>query len=205
MSLKFQGLYVIQTRECVDANNDVYKIGQSKNIGKALQKYPDGSKVFLVIECPNAAQHKNKIIRIFKKDSETETTYGKDFLKYDINMIFNLVNDYAYVMNKNFKICKTPFIITKYDENNKYILPKDRIVNNVICEKVNTYDETSQILEIINKNINTTKKLYRKLVEFFSVINKQELSTDEIKTYENIIVNSYNQIINLEDIKNGIS
>jgi hypothetical protein len=204
-SLNFKGIYVIQTRECVDANNNIYKIGQSKNIGKALQKYPNGSKVFYIIECLEPIKYKNKIIKLLKNNSILELNSKKDFVNCHIYTITNFVHDYLFLVNTTFRICKTPFIIKTVDENNKYILPKDRDINNVVCETIDYENLTSQILDVIDNNLNRNKKLYRIMIETLNICkNEQNINTKDLEKLQNLSINFYSTIVDLQNMKNEI-
>jgi hypothetical protein len=201
-SLNFKGIYVIQTRECVDANNNIYKIGQSKNIGKALQKYPNGSKVFYIIECLEPIKYKNKIIKLLKKCIKPELNYGNEFFNLDKDIIIDLIHNYVCFLNLNFRICKTTFIIKTVDENNKYILPKDRDINNVVCETIDYENLTSQILDVIDNNIISHKESYKNLINHVNICKKEDkLNTESLQEYQNLLQIYINTILKLESIK----
>jgi hypothetical protein len=47
-------IYLIQTRECINKNENTFKIGRSRQENcKRLDDYPKGSKVLLCTNCNN--------------------------------------------------------------------------------------------------------------------------------------------------------
>ena len=45
-----EGVYIMHTRECLNANLPIYKLGRSNNLGNRVKQYPNGSKIMLMIK-----------------------------------------------------------------------------------------------------------------------------------------------------------
>ena len=91
ISLNFQGLYLLQTREFVDSNKPIYKIGRSNKISQRLHRYPNGSIVHLVIECKDSKIHESQLINLFKNDFKLKPYYGLEYFIGDKNEMINTI------------------------------------------------------------------------------------------------------------------
>jgi excinuclease UvrABC nuclease subunit len=49
----YEGIYLVQEREFIKTNEDVYKIGKSNNLSQRVRGYPKGSRLLLLILCKN--------------------------------------------------------------------------------------------------------------------------------------------------------
>jgi len=134
ISLNFQGLYLLQTREFVDSNKPIYKIGRSNKISQRLHRYPNGSIVHLVIECKDSKIHESQLINLFKNDFKLKPYYGLEYFIGDKNEMINTIIKYITTIYNNVKIIKEPIKIYKYNENDKYILFSERAINNIVIE-----------------------------------------------------------------------
>ena len=134
ISLNFQGLYLLQTREFVDSNKPIYKIGRSNKISQRLHRYPNGSIVHLVIECKDSKIHESQLINLFKNDFKLKPYYGLEYFIGDKNEMINTIIKCITTIYNNVKIIKEPIKIYKYNENDKYILFSERAINNIVIE-----------------------------------------------------------------------
>ena len=89
-------IYIIHSAQHI--NENIYKIGRTKNISKRLKQYPNGSELLFTTTCNNSKLIENKIIHYLKNDSnyihykESGNEYFKcelENLKFDIQNIIN--------------------------------------------------------------------------------------------------------------------
>jgi len=205
MSLKFEGLYLMQTRECYDANNEVYKIGQSKNIYNGIQQYPNGSYVFFVIESLESKKHKDKVINLLKSNFTQKLNYGKDFFEGDKDILISLIVSYVSLFNTRYNILSEPILITKYTRDDEYILPMDRDINKAKCKINNNKDEILYLLKLNNfiKETNLKKRYYLESVYKDFIFNNEPI--DGLEDIYNKIIEKNNTIIeNFDNIENNL-
>ena len=93
MPLNFPGIYLLQTYSCIITNNTVYKIGMSNNLYRRLQDYPNGSLVYLAIECHNTKQHETNLINIFKTKFTNKPFYGTEYFEGDKTLMISTIID----------------------------------------------------------------------------------------------------------------
>ncbi len=61
-------IYLIQEREFIKCNEDVYKIGKTKQLNnKRIQTYPSNSKLFIQIICNDCDKNEKTLIELFKE------------------------------------------------------------------------------------------------------------------------------------------
>lgn len=91
-----EGIYLVHTREFLNSNKPIYKIGRSSNIVNRTRQYPNGSNVLCMLCCENSVECEAKLIELFKVKFTQETFYGKEYFsgnKYDmIKQIFNYIS-----------------------------------------------------------------------------------------------------------------
>ena len=91
-----EGIYLVHTREFLNSNKPIYKIGRSSNIVNRTKQYPNGSNVLCMLCCENSVECEAKLIELFKIKFTQETFYGKEYFsgnKYDmIKQIFNYIS-----------------------------------------------------------------------------------------------------------------
>ena len=195
----------MQTRECYDANNEVYKIGQSKNIYNGIQQYPNGSYVFFVIESLESKKHKDKVINLLKSNFTQKLNYGKDFFEGDKDILISLIVSYVSLFNTRYNILSEPILITKYTRDDEYILPMDRDINKAKCKINNNKDEILYLLKLNNfiKETNLKKRYYLESVYKDFIFNNEPI--DGLEDIYNKIIEKNNTIIeNFDNIENNL-
>lgn len=205
MSLNFEGLYLMQTRECYDSNNEVYKIGQSKNIYNGIQQYPNGSYVFFVIESLESKKYKDKVISLLKSNFTQKLNYGKDFFEGDKDSLISVIITFMYSFNDNLKILNEPILITKYTRNDEYILPIDRDINKAKCKTITNKDRILNSLKLTNFIKDKYLQIYNNLI---SVNNEYKNSDREDTAFEDLYNNfleKHNNYLELyDDLENNL-
>lgn len=156
--LNFEGIYVLQTREFVSTNEDIYKIGRSNNIGKRLYQYPNESKVFLIINTSNTKKIEADLIKIFTSKFINVRKIGSEYFKGNITEMIKTIKMYISENNIETNIIEEEFIIDRYTSEGEYICPSNRNINviNTIFSKKDEQIAHNNI-ELNNVNIKAIK------------------------------------------------
>lgn len=128
-----QSIYLLQEREFVNSNENVYKIGKTTQEGlRRLSNYPKGSRLLLQIHCNDCTKCEIEIIDIFKKnfisrDESKEHFQGSCELM--ITLIYEITkNDRIYSNSISKEINKDSTIPTTHkNKSNTKIIKKEEI------------------------------------------------------------------------------
>ena len=123
-------IYLLQEREFIKTNEQIYKIGKTKqNNNNRFKQYPKGSILLFQIICSNCDYIEKCLIKIFKQKYKHCTNIGNEYFegcfKDMIRIIYKNIeenedkiisNDNIELINKN----KNSYIdlIKDYTENN---------------------------------------------------------------------------------------
>jgi hypothetical protein len=131
-------IYLVQEREFIKTNEEIYKIGKSKQENlKRFNSYPKGSELLFQCVCNNCNKIENILIKLFKKKYELQKNIGNEYFKGNyIDMIkdiyftiFNTKDDKCYI--NNIELNKDNTISSVNEEINEV---KDKKYK---CEKCN--------------------------------------------------------------------
>ena len=103
-----EGVYIIHTREFINANLPIYKLGRSNNLSNRVKQYPNGSNIMCIMHCSNSILCEKNLIELFIKIFIRKKNYGNEYFEGDIDeMIFTIFN-YLYKDKfiKNIKLLK---------------------------------------------------------------------------------------------------
>jgi len=92
-------IYIIHERTFIQTNNNIYKIGRTKNIKKRLNGYTKGSKLLFTLPCKNSIILENKILNFLKNTNNKYyqcTEYGNEYYKCHLQ---DLINDIILINN----------------------------------------------------------------------------------------------------------
>lgn len=74
----FEYIYLLQTREYITNNEQVYKVGRTyQDELKRFNNYPKGSRLHLHISCLNSVEVERSIITEFNNLFQNVKLYGK--------------------------------------------------------------------------------------------------------------------------------
>lgn len=98
MSLNY--IYIIQTKESIDKNDNVYKVGMTKCGPKnRVSSYGTNSRLISLIEVKCAKTTEREILEELKKHFQQDRSYGIEYFKvYDIHKLLTIV---TAICNKN--------------------------------------------------------------------------------------------------------
>ena len=106
-------IYLLQEREFIKSNENIYKIGKSKQENlKRIINYPNGTKLLFQMSCNNCDYIESCLIKIFKKEFKNKKDIGYEYFEGDaldmIEVIYNyIINDIKKnkIINTNNKKC----------------------------------------------------------------------------------------------------
>ena len=124
----------MHTRECLNANLPIYKIGRSHNLGKRVKQYPTGSNIMFIIYCNNSIVCEKNLIQLFTKLFIRKKNYGNEYFEGDIDMMIFTIFKYLYK--------------DKFKNNNKL----KSIYNIESLEKVIEVNKVNKANEIVKVN-----------------------------------------------------
>lgn len=83
-------LYLIKEREFLKTNENVYKIGKTKNIKNRMPSYPKDSRVYVIYYCASDI-HKveKKLIREFDRLFKKRTDIGNEYYETDQDIVYH--------------------------------------------------------------------------------------------------------------------
>jgi hypothetical protein len=105
--MKTEGIYLLRKSEFINSNELIYKIGRSNNLTKRIGNYPNGSIVYLMIECENSKIHEAKLIKLFGTEYTNKLFYGKEFFEGSVKEMKKHIIDYvgSIMKYRGYQIC----------------------------------------------------------------------------------------------------
>ncbi len=61
-----ESIYLIHTREFVNSNKPIYRLGRGTDVINRINQYPLGSKVLFIMACNNSLKCEARLINILK-------------------------------------------------------------------------------------------------------------------------------------------
>ena len=173
---KIGNLYIIQEREFLHKNEDLYKIGRTGNLAKRICDYPKGSIVHFAIHSKNLIYDENEIYNIFCIKFKARPDIGKEYFEGNIRVMSDTISKYIY---------------------EDAILPVNTIEDEIKIEaKIIKKDVTIVIMEFLDtyrtelsEKIIKSKDVYQKLIDWVEIkkyamfISHTKMTRDLIKIY----------------------
>ena len=99
-------VYLLQEREFVHSNKNIYKIGKTKKPNfSRFQKYPKDSKLIYHAECPNCDEAEKEIMKLFDDKYNNRKDIGREYYEgCKLSMykdIFDISYKYLEIDKKN--------------------------------------------------------------------------------------------------------
>ena len=85
-------IYLAQTRDCFDKDNNVFKIGRTTNYEKRKTGYPKGTIFFLARLCLHAPAMERTILAKAETLYQKRTDYGNEYFEGDLHSMIDLIN-----------------------------------------------------------------------------------------------------------------
>jgi hypothetical protein len=135
-------VYLLQEREFVKSNEQVYKIGRTKQLNFArFRQYPKNSISFFQSYCDDCVVCENKIIKVFSKKYKKRIDIGQEYFEGNV---YDMIVQISIIVQKNIQ----DKIDNMYHENNSIKLRNEInaefFINKKLEKKTNTCQETRQ-------------------------------------------------------------
>ncbi|ARF10331.1 hypothetical protein Hokovirus_1_210 [Hokovirus HKV1] len=198
----YEFIYLIHVRESLRLNENIYKIGKTKQKNmKRIVNYPKGSELLLYIECTNCDMIETILINLFKTKYILVSDYGNEYFKGShINMIrdiTNIVNYYNYKYSSEQEILNEN--IQETSSNNKTLIDSENVIldknsidpenitpNNNIALNNDNISFDSEIQEFMKINNNTVMDEYKFLKNSIKKNTKNTNNNEDIENMKNI-------------------
>ena len=107
----FEYIYLLQTRESITNNEQVYKVGRTyQDELKRFNNYPKGSQLHLHISCLNSVEVERNIITEFNNLFQNVELYGKEYFKGNLldmmKVILNNISLSFDCLSSNYHYCQ---------------------------------------------------------------------------------------------------
>ena len=107
----FEYIYLLQTRESITNNEQVYKVGRTyQDELKRFNNYPKGSQLHLYISCLNSVEVERSIITDFNNLFQNVDLYGKEYFKGNLldmmKVILNNISLSFDCLSSNYHYCQ---------------------------------------------------------------------------------------------------
>lgn len=157
-------IYLIQTREFKNMNQNVYKIGKTKqdNLTR-INQYPKGSQLLLQQICHNCDILESLIIKEFRDKYIHRKDIGNEYFQGCYYEMIKDIHNKIITCMKDYKVED----IIKKNRDNVEDINKENIEKNNIQNQINN---NIKIKYIIN-NINSLSISHIKLKELYNIIN----------------------------------
>lgn len=189
-----QYIYMIQTREFVNSNEPIYKIGKTKQMNYTrFTQYPNGSIQLFQSVCNNCDILEQKIIKLFCSKYENQKRIGKEYFKGDVCF---MINDLCHMISNEIIVVPVKsFVMEKHSVTDE-VITEDKIVEK-IEDSVDDYLNLEVMYDgvVVEKDFecvqdDETKKFLCKQCKYYSTYYgniKQHYKTKKhMKNIENI-------------------
>ena len=94
-----EGIYLMHTRECLNANLLIYKLGRSHTLDKRIKQYPNGSSIICALPCNKSIICEQLLLDIFKKDFIHKKNYGNEYFEGNYELMVQSIIKILYNTN----------------------------------------------------------------------------------------------------------
>jgi hypothetical protein len=177
--IKINYIYLLQEREFIALNENIYKIGMTQlNNYARFSQYPNNSIMLFQMKCENCVKLEKIIIYILKKNFFRVKEIGNEYFKGDYTKMIQCIYDII----KNEKILTNTTITEKKNKHSKNTLKLIQHNKNIIKEKM--IKEYSSDSYAMRENIK-----YKELHNIMIKIGIDKENTVIFEKFMNIIKN----------------
>ena len=88
-------IYLLKTRESIRMNEDVYKIGRTKNMKNRLQQYPKGSEFITTMKVNDQRMCERVLLYTFKDKFKQREDMGNEYFEGNLDQMKSVLCDIA--------------------------------------------------------------------------------------------------------------
>ena len=88
-----QFIYLLRTREFVNAGRNIYKLGRTTKQKSRMGSYPRGSIVYFMSKCGDCVESETILLDIFDKKFTKMSYIGNEYFEGNLNEMINEMMD----------------------------------------------------------------------------------------------------------------
>ncbi len=205
-------IYLLQTREFIKTNENIYKIGKTKQENlKRIGNYDNGTILICQFKCNDCDKIERELIKLFREKYELQKDIGNEYFKGKCDDMRDDI--YNYIKNENIidddkeseydekseydeeKLNETKIMFPCYKDDEcfggKKKLIKIYIEENINGTVLSVYFIENKYLHDVKRNISSgdESKYYNKLINK-KIINKNEIYDINNKQFIYKLINS---------------
>ena len=180
-----QYVYLLQEREFIKTNENIYKFGNTKqsNLNR-FKQYPKNSNLLFQMKVNDCIQIESKISKKFKIKYKQCLEIGKEYFEGDCNEMIHDI--YEIIINEPYIIHNTD-ILPCHDDNNN-------------CDRISNHNLT--ICNNSDLNINKIKIKFKKIIPQTHNINEYSpINLNQCKLADTTIMEQSHSVLPKEFIK----
>jgi hypothetical protein len=93
-NMKDEFIYILQEREFVKSNEEIYKIGKTRGLRNRMGDYPRGSKIKLVFPCYDCDDVEKELLKMFDITFTKRRDIGIEYYQGDLKNMTNIASSY---------------------------------------------------------------------------------------------------------------
>lgn len=178
--IQYNYIYLLQEREFLHQDVNVYKIGKSKQENmKRINTYPKGSKLLLQIICNDCDVLEKHLISSFKDTFIHRSDIGNEYFQGNCDMmIYMIIESKKAIDVEHLSIKDTHIEIKKLNEKLKELKQEEKLIQ--IKEQIIKTEE----------KINTKKIKQEEIDQFNKIVINQSNFSNEFALFSNFITNN---------------
>ena len=139
-------IYLLQEREFINSNKDIYKIGKTKQENlKRFSNYPKGSKLLFQIICNDCSYYEKELLYLFKNKYELQTDIGNEYFKGNYK---KMIKDIYEMINNDANNTNNTSDIDSIDDTIYFNITNDYDVSNDTNKTIDTYEKLIKFTDI---------------------------------------------------------
>lgn len=91
-------LYIIQTRESIRLEEDVYKIGKTQSMQQRMNKYPKGSSLHKTIRVSDRHMAEKLVLREFRQKFTRREDMGHEYFQGNLQEMMQIFDEFERIL-----------------------------------------------------------------------------------------------------------
>jgi hypothetical protein len=110
-TVKINYIYLLQEREFIKTNENIYKIGRTEQENyQRFNQYPKGTILLFQMMCSDCKNTETNIIKEFKNVFKQRIDIGNEYFEGDYNIMIDII--YANIKNEKQNNCAANYVDT---------------------------------------------------------------------------------------------